>query len=604
MGDSPLPGPPGAGTRDERPDSWKEIAAYLGRTTRTVQRWEREAGLPVHRFRRDKQGSVYAVRSELDAWWRSRGEAPESPAGDAAAGPGAPGRAVPRGGGRRLAGIALLAVLGVGAALPLLRRARDPGGGRVRLAVLPFRNAGGDATRDYLADGITEELITELGRSNPSGLGVIARSSVQRYAGIVDAVDRAARDLRVDFVLEGGLVAAGDDLHVTARLVRATDRTVIWAESFDRPLAEMPAIEAGISLEVARALSVPPAVGRATPHQDEEPEAYASFLRGRFEANKRTPEGLGRALEVLTRATEQAPRSARVWSALADTYSLAANYGVLPPDEAYPPAREAADRALALDPELPDAHASLAFILRNYDWDLQGAEREFLAALARNPNDARVWNWYALHLSGGGRFAEAREAVARARDLDPVSPRTLIQAANVEFQAGRYDEAIAALRTILELAPDDANAHLDLGRALAQRGEWDDALAELRRASDLSGGHPMALALIGHVQARAGRTAEARQTLGALLALEPGTYVAPYYKAVLYAGLGDADEAIRWLEVVRESRHVGALFIAVEPELASLRGDPRFLDLLRRLGLGVPTGARRGAAPEVSVAAS
>jgi len=584
MGDPSLPGPPGSATRSERLESWKEIAAYLGRTTRTVQRWEREAGLPVHRLRRDRQGSVYAVRSELDEWWRSRGEAPEAP-DEPAERSAAAGVTPSRSAGRRLAAVALLAALGLAASLPLVRRARDPAPARIRLAVLPFRNSGGDATNDFLADGLTEELITDLGRSSPSGLGVIALSSVQRYAGASDAADRAAQELEVDYLLEGGLGVSGEEIHVTARLVRAADRIVVWAESYDRRLAELPAVEAGISLEVARALALTAPPRRAQAPPEEDPEAYAGFLRGRFEANRRTGESLRRALEALLGAARRAPRSARIWSAIADVYSLSANYGVLPPDEAYPKAREAAERALALDPVSSDAHASLAFILRNYDWDLRGAEREFLAALALNPNDARVWNWYALHLAGGGRFAEAREAVGRALDLDPVATGTLARSANVDFVAGRYEQAIASLRTILEISPDNVNAHLDLGRALAQVGSWDAALRELQRAAEISGGHPMALAVIGNVQARAGRRDEALLTLDALLALEPETYVAPYYKAILYAGLGDADEAMRWLEAVRESRHVGVLWIAVEPELSSLRGDPRFRALLLQLGL-------------------
>jgi TolB-like protein/Tfp pilus assembly protein PilF len=595
----PETGPaPSPSSEELRLGSWKEIAAYLGRSTRTVQRWERLEGLPVHRLLHDKLGSVYAYRSELDTWWRER--SPRLQEGVQQDDDDDEGAKLPAAQNKKMAPllwglVGLIAVSIVGFTLWRRRPSQAPAETPVRIAVLPFGNFTGDAGQDYLTDGFTEEMIAVLGRLH-GRLGVIARTSVMRFKKTEKGVDEIGRELGVDYLLEGSVRRDGARVRLTAQLIRVNDETHLWAETYDRDVKDLLAVQSELARRIADEIRIqlaPTAEARLTRPPTGNAEAHLAYLRGQYALNTRTEAGFRQALEQFQDAIARDPAYAAAYARLGDTYTLMANWGVLPVPEAFPKAKAAVRRALELDADLPEAHASLAFILRNYDWDFAGAEREFRRALELNPSDGTAQAWYGLYLYSLGRFDEAGAVLRRAKDLDPLSSRASGQLAALSFAARRYDEAVAACRKLLDADPSDLGVQIDLARALAQKGSFDEAIVTARKAVTLSDEHPMSLAVLGYAYARAGKKDEARRMLGRLESLAARRYVAPYYRAVVYTGLGDNDLAMRWLEKVYEDRHVGILTLAIEPEFDGLRADPRFQDLLRRVGLPSPPVAAR-----------
>jgi TolB-like protein/Flp pilus assembly protein TadD len=581
-----------------RLDSWKEIAAHLGRSVRTVQRWERQEGLPVHRLQHEKQGSVYALVSELDAWWEERRvgldaagvEAGGEPAEERAEAPGevaAPALKAPAppaaAGSPSLVrrGLAFVAFAGVAGALGLAVRHRERTPEHPRLAILPFANLTGSPDREYITDGLTEELIADLGRVRD--LGVIARTSVMRFKATDKTVAEIARELRVDYLLEGSVREAGTRLRVTAQLIRTSDESHLWAETYDRELHDLLAVQAEVALRVAREVRplMPPP---KRPGVDG--EVYLAYLRGRHYWNQRTEEGFRTAILEFERALARDPRYAPAWSGLADAQALLSNYGLAAPREAMPRAREAAGKAVSLDGSLAEGHASLGHVLASYDWDFAAAEREFRLALEKNPNYAAAWFWYGLMLGRLGRYEEAHAAFARGLDADPLSPTLRAGLDNQDFFERRFDAALRRSREILVLSPDQAFRVLDVARAEAGLGRFADAVRSMRRACELRPGTAMLEAYLAYAQARSGQKDEAEAALRRLEADAERRHVPPYYLALVATGLGDSDRALAFLERAYEERHVGALSIRQDPEFDSLRADPRFQDLLRRAGLG------------------
>lgn len=592
-------GPPGSAPPGDRLESWKEIASYLGRTPRTVQRWERQEGLPVHRLLHDKLGSVYANRSELDAWWSERRNRLDSADSAEGAADGeaseslepAPATSTPRPSSpwRRIVLATLAGAAGLALAYGGWRSFRRPATpGPVRIAVLPFANMGGGPEQDYLSDGLTEEMIMEIGRLHPQRLGVIARTSVMRYKSVSPGIDRIGAELGVDYVLEGSVRQTTNRVKVAVKLVRVKDQTPLWAESYERPRNDVLELEGDLARSVAGQIRGRLGDSRWAGRRGDllvAPEAYEAYLKGRYFWNQRSDDGLRKSVGLFDEAVARDPGYAAAWSGLADAYTLMANYSVMPATEAFPKAKAAARKALDLDPDLAEAHASMAFILRSYDWDFAGAEAEFRRAIALSPNNSTAQFWYAIHLESLGRFDEAAAVVDRASRLDPLSPALGGFRGTLLLTSGRYDQAIAVERKALELEPGNFGSRLNLGRALVQKGDYAGALAELRKAEVASAGHPMAVAVLGYAYGRAGRLAEARQALGRLEALSKERHVAAYYFAVVSAGLGETSQALAWLEKVYEERHVGVLSLKTDPELAGLRGDPRFQALLRKVGL-------------------
>ena len=451
----------------------------------------------------------------------------------------------------------------------------------VRLAVLPFSNLTGSADREYLSDGLTEEIIADLGRIRD--LGVIARTTVMKYKNSDKGAGQIGRELHVGYVLEGAVRQAERRLRVSAQLIRVSDETHVWAESYDRQMADLLDVQSDVARSVAEQIRGRlPAAGRA---RSVDPEAHLAYLAGRYDWNRRTEDGLRRSILHFQRAVEKDPGFARAYTGLADAYLLLGYYGYLPLAEAHSGAEQAVEKALALDDALAEGHASRGAIQENYDWNFAGAEAEYRRAIELNPNYVTTLQWYGLLLLERQRFEEAGAVLRRARDLDPLSPLILSNVADCEFFLRRYDRAILQYRAILEREPGHAFSLLGLGRAYREQGSYDEAVAAFEKARDASGGDPVMLAHLAYALAEAGQRGQAEAIRARLSPDAPRGGPFAYAMAIVGAGLGERDEAISWLRQVYAARHPQGLWMKVDPELESLRSDPRYQTLIRSTGL-------------------
>ena len=465
----------------------------------------------------------------------------------------------------------------------------------IALAVLPFADLGGDPRQEYFADGLTEEMITRLGRLQPARLRVIARTSSMHYKNTTQRVDEIARELGVAYVLEGSVRRDAGRVRISARLIDGRDQTPLWAETYDRDEASVHAIQAEVSERVARSLAV-----ALLPHQRQalarastrSPVAHEAYLRGRYHWNKRTPAAFERALRYFEQAIEADPGYAAAYAGLADTYGLIGvyAYAVMPPHEVMPKARAAALKALSIDDSLSEAHASLGWVAFIYDWDSETAERELRRSMELNPSYATARMWYSRLLASRGRLEAALAEVRRAKALDPVSRQISTRVGSHLYLSRKFEEAVAAHRKTLELEPDFAVAHLELGRSLLVLGRPLDAVGELERATQLFGeGSTMPIAYLARAQAESGRRREAVRTLEQLRALSRERYVPAFNIAMGYMGLGDTDNAFDWLTKACEERFYSMVFLNVDPAFDAVRGDPRFAELARCVGLSLPS---------------
>jgi TolB-like protein/Tfp pilus assembly protein PilF len=458
------------------------------------------------------------------------------------------------------------------------------------LVVLPLENLSGDPEQEYFADGMTDALISDLAKI--SALRVISRTSAMRYKGTDKPVPQIARELNVDAIVGGSVLRAGSRVRISAQLIRAASDRHIWSDSYERELRDILALQSEVARAIAGEVRVkltPQERVRLASTRQVNPEAYEAYVKGRYHWNKRTEEGFYKALEYFQQAIEDAPTYARAYAGLADSYSLLAEWGLRPPQEVFPKAKAAALKALELDETLAEAHASLAYVREYHDWDFSGAEREYERAIELNPGYATAHQWYALALLETGRVDEAAAEIARARELDPLSLIINVCVGLVQHAACQYDRAIEEYHKVLELDPDFAFAHLALAWAHEQKGRYEPAIAELRRALTLSDGAPQYLACLGRTYALAGMDEEARKMLDELNGLSERRYVSPINFAYVYTALRDEDEAFEWLEQAYEQRDDGLLDLKMDPFYDPLRDDPRFDDLLRRIGLEPPT---------------
>lgn len=575
-------------------------ALFKNREMRYGEVGEMLADLEELRRRLEAEGALDRPLQVDGAAARGRvtdGVAPRSHAAARADGAIAPADAGWRVGlpaGKACAALALAAVIAAAALLA----ARRPDGGSDSIAVLPFSYENGDPTaasdpeREYLADGIAEGIISDL--SQLPGLRVIARSSVFRYKGREADPQAVGRELGVRTVLAGSIAQHGDRLTVAAELVEASSRGRLWGRRFEVEATELAAVQREIVRATSRSLNLRLAgaderrVGRS---KGENPEAYRLYLLGRYHWNKRTEEGFRRAIEFFNSAVEQDPSYAPAYVGLADAYQLLANYSLLDSHEAYARARAAALKALELDDGLGEAHASLGKIAMDYDWDWDGAEREFRRAVELNPSYAPGRQWYAGYLKAMQRFDEARQEDDRAQELDPLSLIINSSKGMTFFYERRYDEAIAQFRKPLDINPDFFLAHAYLGYAYGQQGRYDGAIAQYRKAIEMGGGFQYLGGVLGYTYAVAGRRDEALKVLSRLTELSKQRYVAPSDIAKIYIGLGDNDRAFEWLEKAYKGRSYGLQYIKVDPHYDAVRSDPRYAELLRRMGLA-PGAAR------------
>jgi len=452
------------------------------------------------------------------------------------------------------------------------------------IAVMPFLNDSRDPDAEYLSDGMTETLITSL--SQLPNLNVKARSSVFRYKGREVNPQTVGDELSVQALLLGRVTERADELTVSLELVDSRSENVIWSERYNRRSVDLVSLQTEIARDVSEKLRL--TLSRSDRQRLAKPytadaEAYQLYLRGRFYWNKRVEDGFKRAIEYFQQAIEKDPSFATAYSGLADSYYLQGVFAYVPPKEAMPRAKAAAERALAIDDQLAEAHASLGGVMMDFEWNFAESERHFRRAIALNPNYATAHQWYAELLSILGRTEEALAEIKRAKELDPLSLIINNVHGHVLFRARRYDEAIAEYKRTLELDPNFHLPDLWLVQAYEQKGLYEEAIAAHKRAGTL-GNNPRNLGNLGHVYAAMGRRDDAVKVIAQLMDLSKQKYVSPHAIAVVYAGLGDRDQAIAWLEKAYADRNSGIAWMKVEPKLDVLRSDPRFQDLMRRVG--------------------
>lgn len=468
---------------------------------------------------------------------------------------------------------------------PATREAATPPAHGSMLAVLPLANLTGDAAQDYFSDGLTEELIAQLGNTDPQRLSVIARTSVMRYKDTHEPVDEIARALGAQYVLEGSVRRDSENVRITAQLVRASDQAHVWARQYDRKLTSVLALQGEIAVEIAdeirstlgqRAAGVPARVARA-PQQY---EAYDLYLRGRYFWNKRDPAGFSQALDFFQQSIAQDPGYAPAHAGVADTYAMMSNYGLAPHTEAMVNARAAAVRAIELDANLAEAHNALAVIAEDYDYDWRTAEKEFQRAIELNPNYATAHQWYAQCLALQGRFAEALAHSERARALDPLSVIVVADHAVILYFARQYERALDASRATLAMHPNFGRA--PLVPVLVQMGRSQEALAHVNGAPT----GPWDWALRAYVYGSTGERSKAGAAIAKMDEAILSEHVDPFpIRVTAYAGMQDRQQTLANLEAGYNERASFLTTIKVDPMYDFLRGDPPFQDLMRRVGL-------------------
>jgi TolB-like protein/DNA-binding winged helix-turn-helix (wHTH) protein/Tfp pilus assembly protein PilF len=482
-------------------------------------------------------------------------------------------------------GVSLLLMLGISVALIIRSGTRPPPVIR-SLAVLPLENLSGDASQDYFSDGMTDELITELGQI--SDLRVISRTSVMTFKGAHKSLPEIARDLNVDAVVEGTVLRSGNQVRITAQLILAAADRHLWAKSYEGDLKDTFALQSKVARSIANEIRIAltpheKAVLEATKHVNA--EAYEDYLKGRFFWNKRTADGLGKAIEYFSQAVEKDHDYAAAYTGLADSYALAGDwqYGVLPPSDAYPKAKAAAIKAITLDSTLGEAHISLAWCLDGFDWDWQAGGREFTRGIELSPGYATGHHWYGWHLAALGQHAEAVAELKKAESLDPLSLIISADLAEELLIAHRYDEAIKQCRKTMNMDPFFALAHYVLGEVFAQEHKYNEAIAELQKALELSPGSTAFKANLANAYAASGMSDEAIRLLNDLKNQSHGALSNAPEIALVYVGLNEKDKAMAWLEKAYAERfNPGVL---MRPAFDPLRPDPRFQALQRRIGL-------------------
>lgn len=514
---------------------------------------------------------------------------------EADAGPESHFSALPGGGTRISASryvpvLALCVVVGVVAVVYQWRRTRTHAAAstRISVAVLPFENLTGDATQEYFSDGLTEEMIAQLGRADSQHLGVIGRTSVMRFKHTREPLDRIGSELGVRYILEGGVQRSGDRVRITAELIQTKDQTHIWTRQFDRQVSDLLVLQAEITQEIADEIELTLAENMPAAHREQPSlspaayEAYDLYLKGRYYWNKRNPQGFSQAATYFQQAIDKDPKDARAYAGLADTYAMMGGYSFVAAKDIMPKARVAALKALQLDDSLAEAHTSLAMIAENYDWDGPTAEREFRRAIQLDSNYATAHHWYAEFLALQGRFDEAFEESERARQIDPLSLIIAADNAAIFYFSRQYDQAIERFRAVLEMDPTVTRAHLVIA-AYEQKGQVQDALADTenwRRNDD----GPGRMAWEAYVYGRTGETGRAQQLLHELQEISAQQKIdQAQFLNIAYSGMGDKQIWLSWLQKVCRDRTNIPTGFKVDPIYDPVRNDPRFQRLLAQV---------------------
>jgi TolB-like protein/Flp pilus assembly protein TadD len=458
---------------------------------------------------------------------------------------------------------------------------------RILLAVLPFENLSGSKKHDCFSDGLTEEMITQLGRLNPERLGVIARTSSMTYKSTDKTIERIGSELGVSYVLEGSARRSGNRVRIAAQLIQVSDQTHLWAETYEGSVEDILSLQSRVSAEVARQIEI-----RLLPHEQTRlenakqvvPEAYEACLKGRYLWNRRTEHDLQMSIRCFEEAAQSDPAYAPAYAGMADSYLTLMDSGYLSPQKATAKARPVILKAVQLDETLAEAHVSLGHAaLHDFDWPT--AEREFLRGLELNPSSSTARYYYSNYLATRGRLDEAITQAEEARRLDPVSPASYSNLASILWFAGQSERAIEQAQKTLEVNPDYSRGYEDLGRAYEQMGSLGSAIEAFRKGVSLDKQAHGTLASLAFAYALAGKRKEATKILRQLQRTAKTTFVSAYTFALIFVGLGKKDEAFAWFGKAYDERSSALPFLGVNPRYASLRGDPRFDKLLRRVGL-------------------
>lgn len=445
------------------------------------------------------------------------------------------------------------------------------------LAVMPFQTLSADSSDKYLGLGMADVVITKL--ANTRKIVVRPTSAIQHYAGTGLTPQAVGREQGVDAVLDGRIQREGDRVRVTVQLIRVQDGVQLWADTFERRFTDIFALEDALSEMAAQSIRLQLSgeeTRKFTKRSTENPDAYEAYMKGRYFWNKRTDSGLKKGLEYFREAIKLDPGFAEAYVGIADSYATLGLYSVLPPKQTFPVAKQAGMRALQMDDSLAAAHANLGFIDFYYEWNASASQDEFRRALADNPDYAMAHSWYAECLAANGQYPTAVSEAEHAIQDDPLS---LIIGSNAGWTfalAGQYDHAVDTLKKTIEIDPNFPRTHLRLGQVYEQHGEYAKAIPEFEKAVQLSGGDPYYQGSLGHAYGASGNLELARRIIRDLETRIGKQYVPPYAVALVYSGLGEKDQAFQWLQKAIEDRSTSLVFIRSDPEVATLRSDPRF----------------------------
>jgi TolB-like protein len=466
------------------------------------------------------------------------------------------------------------------------------------LVVLPIANFTGAADGDYFTDGLTEELTAQLGRLNPTQLGVIAFTTARRYRNTDKGIDRIGEEIGVDFIVEGSARRAGDRVRITAQLIRVSDQSHLWAEAYNRKLDDIIEIQIDVAERVAQSLSVRLLADNKTAmerHAARNVAAYEAYLKGRYYFQRRTDADFMKALRHLEEAIAHDPAYVPAFVGLADLYNVIGLYGAIPSRQACQSAAGYLHKALELDPTLAEAHISMAYLKAVFEWDFAAADNMFNKALEMNPNYAAGQYGYALVLGAMGRFEDALDHIEQALRLDPLSLLINCNKGWILYLARRYNEAETQIQNAIEMDSAYALARYFHGLILVKLERFDEANAEFARAQDWSAGHPASISGQIVASALAGKRKAALKHLGVLEEMSRRRYVSPYYVGLGHAALGDLDAAFACLQEAFADGSAILSNLKTDPELDALRPDPRFAALLKRDAAGDSNSSSRAA---------
>jgi TolB-like protein/Tfp pilus assembly protein PilF len=571
-----------ADPRGRRLESWKEIAAYLGRDVTTARRWEKQERLPVYRLQHSKLGSIYAYTSELDSWRDKQAlqGATDAPAAEA---DHQSTRFWPARRGLLVGGVVLVGLL-AGAYLTTRSRAVNATRPKIRsLAVLPLKNLSGDPSQEYLADGMTEELIGRLAAIHD--LRVISRTSVMGFRDTKLSVPEIGKTLGVDAFVEGSVIREGNRIRVHAQLIRAASDEHFWSEEYDRELEDMLALQSEVAQAIAEKVKVSitgQERARLIAARPVAPEVYESYVKGSNDPQY-TKAQIEQRIADFQDAIRMDPTFAPAYVGLAGTYISYQDIFVgAPPSEIRPKATRAARKALELDPNLAEAHAILAEMYQK-QWKWAESEEEYKRALELKPNDASAHRGFAYWLACQGRTQEALAWVERGRELDPLGSADTV--GFLLIVARHYDESIREYRSVLAVQPEYTNARWGLGFALILNHQTDQAILELEKTVAMMNRSPGSLEMLATAYAHAGRRQDALTLINELKQRRQRGYVPAGAFINPYLALGDYDQAFFWCDEAYKEQSAILQWIKVDPFFDPVRNDPRFVDLQHRVGL-------------------